>query len=125
MISVEEEAGFFGRLFSPGTVDTDVSGNSGEEDSEFDDSIDSGTIYTDMTGASQSESDGSSEASSTGSTMMRFDRELRAKHRGACKNMTVSVFYCNLLSLVSMFVRSLATIVSTTPCTHSNTSLRL
>jgi len=95
MISMEEEEGFFGRLFSPGTVDTDVSGNSGEEDSAFDDSIDSGTIYTDMTGGSQSESDGSSDASTTGSTMMRFDRELRAKHRGACKNMTVSVFYCN------------------------------
>jgi len=91
MISMEEEGGFFGRMFSPGTVATDVSGNTGEEDSEFDGSIDSGTIYTDMSDASQSESDDSSDESSTGSTVIRFDRDLRAKHRGACKNMTVGV----------------------------------
>jgi hypothetical protein len=85
--SIEEaEVGFFEGLFSPGTIDTDVSGD--EEDTEFDGSVGSGTIYTDMTGRS----DEDSEDSSTSSTLMRFDKELRAKHRSACKNMTVGIY---------------------------------
>lgn len=72
----EEEMGFFERLFAPGTIDTDVSD---DEDDE------TGTLYTDYTG----ESDGDTYESSHGSTVIRFDKDLRAKHRSACKNMTV------------------------------------
>ncbi len=75
----EEEMGFFERLFAPGTIDTDVSD---DEDDE------TGTLYTDYTGVS-GESDGFTYESSHGSTVIRFDKELRAKHRSACKNMTV------------------------------------
>lgn len=89
----KEAEGFFGRLFSPGTVDTSVSEESrGEYDSEFDDdSAESGTFGTDVSGDSKyDDSDESSGASSTGSSIVRFDKELRAKHRAACKSMTVS-----------------------------------
>ena len=86
----EEEVGFFDRLFSPGTIDTDVSG---DEDTEFDGSLGSGTIYTDMTGRSDEDSDDFS----TVSTLMRFNKELRAKHRSACKNMTVGTYLSQLL----------------------------
>jgi hypothetical protein len=81
----EEPQGFFDRLFNPGTIDTDVSDD--ENETEFDGSECSGTIYTDMTGTSASNVSDESSAES----LARFDKELRAKHRSACKNMTVSV----------------------------------
>ena len=85
----EEENGFFGRLFFPGTVDTSVSENTGDDyDSDFDESFGSATYFSDFSG--DSESGESSAASSTGTSLIRFDRELRAKHRAACKSMTVS-----------------------------------
>ena len=84
----EEELGFFDRLFSPGTIDTNYSDY--EDDTQFDGSVDSGTC-TDMTGSV--ESDGFTEDSSTASTNIRFDKELRAKHRSACKNMTVGISF--------------------------------
>ena len=87
-IEDEEELGFFDRLFSPGTIDTDYSGY--DDDTQFDGSVDSGTC-TDMTGSV--ESDGFTEDSSTASTNIRFDKELRAKHRSACKNMTVGIYF--------------------------------
>jgi len=77
----EEEMGFFESLFAPGTIDTDVSGD--EYDTELDNSVDSGTIYSGSEGFTE-ESDASA--------VMRFDKELRAKHRSACKNMTVGIF---------------------------------
>ncbi len=77
----EEEMGFFESLFAPGTIDTDVSGD--EYDTEFDNSVDSGTIYSGSEGLTE-ESDASA--------MIRFDKELRSKHRSACKNMTVGIF---------------------------------
>jgi len=84
----DEEEGFFDRLFSPGSIETDYSG-----DSDFDGSVDSETIYTNMTGASHSEdSEGLTEESSVGSTLIRFDKELRAKHRSACKSMTIGKY---------------------------------
>ena len=86
----EEELGFFESLFAPGTIDTDVSGD------EYG-SMDSGTIYTQFTSEG---SDEFTEESSTGSVMIRFDRDLRAKHRTACKNMTVGIL---LLQLLRMF----------------------
>lgn len=66
---------------SPGTVDTDVSGGS---DSQSD-----GTYGT-RTYCSETESgiSGTGDEDSQSSDLIRFDRELRAKHRGACKNMT-------------------------------------
>ena len=75
-----EELGFFERLFSPGTVDTDISEYEG---TEFGDSVDDETIYT--------EEDSDTSESSTGSNFERFDKELRGKHRSACKNMTVGI----------------------------------
>ena len=90
-----EEEGFFGRLFSPGTVDTDVSGDDDSESAGTSD--DSATFLTDeKLSASESESDMSSDGdeASTSSSLIRFDRELRAKHRSACKNMTVGVACC-------------------------------
>lgn len=94
-----EEDGFFSRLFfSPGSVDTDVSGS----DDDGDESQSEGTLgtrtYCSTVSASETESDMSgSDEDSTSPDLIRFDRELRAKHRGACKNMTVSVMLCFLL----------------------------
>lgn len=82
----EEPQGFFDRLFNPGTIDTDVSGD--ENETEFDGSECSGTIYTDMTGTSASNVSDESSAES----LARFDKELRAKHRSACKNMTIGKY---------------------------------
>jgi len=85
-----EEDGFFSRLFfSPGSVDTDVSGS----DDDDDESQSEGTLgtrtYCSTVSASETESDMSgSDEDSTSPDLIRFDRELRAKHRGACKNMT-------------------------------------
>ena len=78
--SVEEEASpsIFMRLF--GETDTPSSySDSDDEDATL------GTNNTDSTGASDNDEtdDGDRE-------LARFDRDLRAKHRGACKNMTVS-----------------------------------
>lgn len=88
-----EQDGFFGRLFSPGTVDTSVSENSVEEfDSDFDESIDSGTYYTDIDDSQSEESDEFTEESSHGASLVRFDKELRAKHRAACKSMTIGKY---------------------------------
>lgn len=87
----EEENGFFGRLFFPGTVDTSVSENTGDDyDSDFDESFGSATYFSDFSG--DSESGESSAASSTGTSLIRFDRELRAKHRAACKSMTIGKY---------------------------------
>jgi hypothetical protein len=95
-----EDEGFFGRLFSPGTVDTDVSG---DDITEFDGSVDSRTCYTDMSGSDMSDTDiSSSDENSTSTAMIRFDRELRTKHRGACKNMTVGNSFLGSLSLFVM-----------------------
>ena len=82
----ESDEGFFNRLFSPGTIETDVSGE--DYDTEIEGSVGSATYYTDITG----QSDDSSDESSMGSTVIRFDKDLRAKHRNACKNMTVGIF---------------------------------
>ena len=80
IVSCEEEPeGFFDRLFNPGTIDTDISG-----ESEFDERVDSQTIFTD-----QSSDEESIETS--GSALAMFDKDLRARHRNACKSMTVSM----------------------------------
>ncbi|KAG7354995.1 tetratricopeptide repeat family protein [Nitzschia inconspicua] len=76
----------FHRLFAPGSMETDVS-----DDSQYD-SQDSRSQYTDMTGSlDEDEEDGHDESTgepSASSTLIKFDRELRARHRAACKNMT-------------------------------------
>jgi hypothetical protein len=79
----------FHRLFAPGSMETDVS-----EDSQYD-SQDSRSQFTDMTGSLDEEDeeghdDSTGEPSAT-STLIKFDRDLRARHRAACKNMTVSL----------------------------------
>ena len=87
----QEQAGrmsLFHRLFAPDTMETDVS-----EDSQFD-SLGSASQYTDMSGSidEYEESDANDEStaeSSQTSTLVKFDRDLRARHRAACKNMTV------------------------------------
>ena len=72
-------------------------GGSGGSSESYDDSVGSATLDTDSaseyTGGDQTDdgSDGPEEESGRG--MQKFDRELRAKHRAACKNMTVS-FRC-------------------------------
>ena len=94
IISIDEEEpeGFFDRLFSPGTIETDVSGDDG---SEFDESVDSHTIFTDITGHSEFSDEVSQETS--GTALALFDKELRAKHRNACKNMTVRILFSQIL----------------------------
>ena len=115
VITMEDE-GFFGRLFSPGTVDTDVSG---DDDSVSDGSSDdSATIFTDeKMSASESESGMSSdgEEASTSSSMIRFDRELRAKHRSACKNMTVCVDSLSLQAYIPFSNRILLIVLIMIP----------
>ena len=76
------KASMFERFFAPASADTSVSSASDEERS-----FDSRSHVSTLSGSS----DGSDESScSSSSSAQRFDRELRAKHRSACKNMTVS-----------------------------------
>ena len=72
----------FQRLFSPQTEDDDTSASSASDDQSEGSHSDRSTI----SGSSRG-SDGSSCDSVQ--SIQRFDRELRAKHRSACKNMTV------------------------------------
>mmetsp|Transcript_41220 Transcript_41220/g.46565 ORF Transcript_41220/g.46565 Transcript_41220/m.46565 type:complete len:480 (+) Transcript_41220:314-1753(+) len=88
VVTLDEE-GFFGRLFSPETVYTDVSGDDSESDCTG--TIGSRTFCTEA--SSSSETDMSScDEHSTSSDLIRFDRELRAKHRSACKTMTTGKY---------------------------------
>mmetsp|Transcript_26880 Transcript_26880/g.63147 ORF Transcript_26880/g.63147 Transcript_26880/m.63147 type:complete len:479 (+) Transcript_26880:339-1775(+) len=89
IVSCEEEPeGFFDRLFNTGTIETDASGD--EYGSDFDGSADSQTIFTDATGRSEDSDEISEETSKT--ALAIFDKGLRAKHRNACKNMTVGKY---------------------------------
>jgi hypothetical protein len=91
----------FQRLFAPQSVDTSVSSASDD-----DESLGSQSNCSTISGSSGES--GESSCSSLQSIQL-FDRELRAKHRSACKNMTVSdskkrkweflVEKCNLYSL--------------------------
>jgi hypothetical protein len=78
----------FQRLFAPDSVETDVS-----DDSEYD-SQDSRSHFTDVTGShdedDDEEHDDSTAERSTTSSVIQFDKDLRTRHRAACKNMTVS-----------------------------------
>jgi hypothetical protein len=78
---VEEEAepSIFMRFFG----ETGTPSSYSDTDDDEEDTV--GTNKTDSTEASDNEetNDGDRE-------LARFDRDLRAKHRGACKNMTVS-----------------------------------
>jgi hypothetical protein len=78
----------FHRLFAPDSIETDVS-----EDSDYD-SQDSHSLCTDGTGSHDEDEDEDNDDStgepSATSTLIQFDKDLRARHRAACKNMTVS-----------------------------------
>jgi len=76
-VEEEEKPSIFMRLF--GETGTPSYSDSDDEDATL------GTNNTDSTGTSDNDEtdDGDRE-------LARFDRDLRAKHRGACKNMTVS-----------------------------------
>jgi hypothetical protein len=90
----ELKTGIFRQFFSPGTADT-----SGSETND-DESTESGTRLSTISAStgSMDSSDGedvdrrSSRRSSRrpSNSTQKFDRDLRARHRGACKNMTVS-----------------------------------
>lgn len=81
----EGKMSLFHQLFAPGSLETDIS-----EDSQFD-SLGSASMYSDMSGSldeEEEEEESAAEVSDT-STQLKMDRELRARHRSACKNMTV------------------------------------
>jgi hypothetical protein len=69
----------FQKFFTPGSASTSVS--SGSDD---DRSRDSFSYHSSISGSSDYTGE-----SSCDSSVLQFDRELRAKHRAACKNMTV------------------------------------
>ena len=104
-ISTEKEEGrmsLFQRLFAPESIETDVSGDS--ESGSFD----SATNFTDMSdGSEDEENDESTGEPSATSTMIKFDRDLRARHRGACKNMTVRKVLLYTTNCTSALVQSL------------------
>lgn len=77
------KASMFERLFAPHSVGTSVSSESDDDDHSLGSQSNQSTI------SGSSEESGESSVSSVDS-IQRFDRELRAKHRAACKNMTVS-----------------------------------
>lgn len=66
-----QDKSIFHQFFAPGSLDTSVSSDDQSEDSRL------------------TSSSGDSGASSCSSSVLRFDRDLRAKHRAACKQMTV------------------------------------
>jgi hypothetical protein len=96
VISEEKESkkhmSLFQRLFAPESLETDVSGDSDSG------SLDSATHFTDDASGSDEENDESTGEPSTSSSAIKFDRELRARHRGACKNMTVRKTFFGTLS---------------------------
>jgi hypothetical protein len=85
----EEEAkagSIFQRLFAPASVGTSYS-------QDDDGSAGSETHLSTLSAstASHDSSDGETENQDSKVDLQKFDRELRARHRGACKNMTVSL----------------------------------
>jgi hypothetical protein len=87
-VSEDKEEGrmsLFQRLFAPESIDTDASGDSDSG------SLDSATHFSDMSGSDDEDNDDSTQQASATSSMIKFDRDLRARHRGACKNMTVRI----------------------------------
>jgi hypothetical protein len=86
--SIEEEAkpSIFTRLF--GETGSAASSYSHSDDDE-DDTLDTDTKLSTRSGSSNETSD-NDETEDGDRELARFDRDLRAKHRGACKNMTVS-----------------------------------
>jgi Tetratricopeptide repeat len=83
----DQRKNMFQRLFAQESIDTDVSGD--EDDGSHRTgaySLDSATYYG--TDDSDSDSDDDTDEPSATSTLLKFDRDLRARHRGACKNMT-------------------------------------
>lgn len=79
----EKSSSMFERLFSPQETEDDSSASSASDEHSEGSHSNQSTIS-----GSSVESDGSSCSSIQ--SIQRFDRELRAKHRSACKNMTVS-----------------------------------
>lgn len=73
----------FQRLFAPESIETDVSGDSDSE------TLDSATQFTDASSSDGEKNDDSTGEPSNSSTAIRFERDLRLRHRGACKSMTV------------------------------------
>lgn len=100
-----EKMSLFDRLFAPDSMESDVS-----EDSQFD-SVDSRSQFSDTTESVDEEEDVRGEGDdSTGepsatSTLIKFDRDLRARHRTACKNMTVRTDDWNGIENTSVAVR--------------------
>lgn len=82
----DQRKSMFQRLFAPDSVETDVSAEDDDDYSHRTDghSLDSATYY----GSDDSGSDDETDEPSATSTLLKFDRDLRARHRGACKNMT-------------------------------------
>lgn len=70
----------FQRLFAPQSADTSVSSASDDERS-----TESRSRVSTLSGSTE----GSDDSSCSSRSDQRFDRELRAKHRGASKNMMV------------------------------------
>ena len=91
--NVEEKEGnsegrsIFHRFFAPASIDTSVSSDGEDDHSQGSDSSHS----------SLSKSSEDTGESSCSSTAQRFDRDLRSKHRAACKHMTVGTM--NLIFL--------------------------
>lgn len=78
----DEGRSIFERLFAPASLDTSVS-----SDSNGDQSQDSRSYVSSLSGSSEGTDDDTSCSSLR--SVQRFDRRLRAKHRSACKSMTV------------------------------------
>jgi len=82
----------FQRLFSPGSVETDVSDDD-DDDSQSGTSLGSGTQYSeDLSESTEGQDESTCEYSAT-SSLIKFDKDLRARHRAACKYMTVGREY--------------------------------
>lgn len=79
----EGKPSFFSGLFAPGSADT--SGSSSD-----DDSAGSSTNQSTLSDSEDETDTLTQTTASKGAALERFDRELRAKHRAACKSMTVS-----------------------------------
>ena len=82
----ERKSSFFSGLFSPGSAESSVSSSQDE------DSVGSSTNLSTVSSASDETDSRTANTESIGGNQEKFDRDRRAKHRAACKNMTVSVF---------------------------------
>ena len=100
------KAGIFRQLFSPGSAATSGSESNDDTAGSAESETRVSTLSGSMSGSVDSSDDDdagrkSRRSRKASNSAYKFDRDLRARHRGACKNMTVRHAICVDCVLIS------------------------